>query len=476
MEEFFMKAKIDYDLAVIGGGPGGYVAAIRAAQFGLKVALVEERELGGTCLNRGCIPAKSLLHTAEVYHTVQHCAEFGITAREIGFDFAQIAAKKDGVIRQLRGGVESLVKSNGVTVINGRGVIKDPNTVTVEIPGETPQIIQTAKIIIATGSRPLQPPIPGIDGDRVITSDGVMQLTNCPEQVVIIGGGVIGVEIGTVFNSLGKAVTIIEMMDNILPGIDTEITQLLRKSLEARGVKIFTDSKVIGLKSVAAKATCTFKSSGKTLEAEGDLVIVAIGRRPNTENLGLEKAGIAMERVFIKVDKRLETSVSGIYAIGDVVGKVQLAHVASAQGMVAAANAAGKNKKMEYKIVPGCIYTSPEIAMVGLTETAAIQQGYQIAIGKFPIASNGKSLIMGVREGLIKVVADKSTGEILGAQIMGPRATDLIAEIGVAMKLESTIEELADTIHPHPTVSEIVMEAAHDVAEVCIHKPRRSHF
>jgi dihydrolipoamide dehydrogenase len=465
-----METKYDYDLTVIGGGPGGYVAAIRAAQLGLKVAVVEAREVGGTCLNRGCIPTKALLHAAEVYHTVKHSAEYGIMVREVGFDFAKIVVKKDEVVRQLRGGVASLLKSNKVAVINGRGVIADRNTIAVT--GGTPRTVTAAKMIIATGSRPSKPPIPGIDGDRVINSDGVMSLTACPEQVVIIGGGVIGVEIATVFNTLGKQVTIVEMMDQILPGTDGEIAQLLRKSLERRGVKIFTGAKVTALKS-AAKGTCSFAFGGKTLEAEGDLVIVAIGRHPNTEDIGLEKVGVATERGFIQVNDQLETSVPGIYAIGDVTGKVMLAHVASTQGLVAAANAAGAHRKMRYDIVPSCIYTSPEIATVGLTEAAAVKQGYQIKIGTFPIAGNGKSLIMGVREGVIKMVADKTTGEILGAQLMAPRATDLITEISVAMKLESTIEEVADTIHPHPTVSEIIMEAAHDVEKRCIHKPKR---
>jgi dihydrolipoamide dehydrogenase len=465
-----METKYDYDLTVIGGGPGGYVAAIRAAQLGLKVAVVEAREVGGTCLNRGCIPTKALLHAAEVYHTVKHSAEYGIMVREVGFDFAKIVVKKDEVVRQLRGGVAGLLKSNKVAVINGRGVIADRNTIAVT--GGTPRTVTAAKMIIATGSRPSKPPIPGIDGDRVINSDVVMSLTACPEQVVIIGGGVIGVEIATVFNTLGKQVTIVEMMDQILPGTDGEIAQLLRKSLERRGVKIFTGAKVTALKS-AAKGTCSFAIGGKTLEAEGDLVIVAIGRHPNTEDIGLEKVGVATERGFIQVNDQLETSVPGIYAIGDVTGKVMLAHVASTQGLVAAANVAGAHRKMRYDIVPSCIYTSPEIATVGLTEAAAVKQGYQIKIGTFPIAGNGKSLIMGVREGVIKMVADKTTGEILGAQLMAPRATDLITEISVAMKLESTIEEVADTIHPHPTVSEIIMEAAHDVEKRCIHKPKR---
>ena len=328
------------------------------------------------------------------------------------------------------------------------------------------------KIIIATGSRPLKPPIDGIDGDKVLDSDDVLSLDFCPDKVVIIGGGVIGVEFATIYNSLGKDVVIIEMMSNILPGIDDEITQALRKSLEKKGIKIFTSSKVISIQS-GDKAVCTFENNGKEQSVDGDIAIVAIGRKPNSENIGLENVKIDLERGFIKVNESMETSIKGIYAIGDVTGKVLLAHVASEQGLVAAANSAGKYKKMDYSVIPGCIYTNPEVATVGLSEAEAIKKGYQLKIGRFPISANGKSMIMGEKEGFVKIITDKATGEILGTHIMGPRATDMISEMCVAMKLESTIEEIADTIHPHPTVSEIVMEAAHDVEGICIHKSKK---
>jgi len=426
--------------------------------------------MGGTCLNRGCIPTKSLLHAAEIYHTATHAADSGINIEQVSFDYAKIAAKKDAVVKQLRAGVEYLVKSNGGTILPGRGVIQDKNTI--EVTGKETQIIKTDQIIIATGSRPFKPPIPGIDGNKVLDSDGVLNLTTCPDKVVIIGGGVIGVEFATIYKSLGKEVVIIEMMDSILPGIDLEVSQALRKSLERKGIKIFTQSKVTSLKS-DTKAVCTFENQGKELSAEGDIVIVAIGRKPNSENLGLENAGIELERGFIKVNDSMETSVKGIYAIGDVTGKVLLAHVASEQGLVAAANSAGKHQKMDYSVIPGCIYTSPEVATVGLTEAEAAKKGSPLKIGRFPVSANGKSMIMGEKEGFIKIITDKATGEILGTHIMGPRATDMISEMCIAMKLESTIEEVANTIHPHPTVSEIIMEAAHDVEGICIHKPRR---
>lgn len=459
-----------FELTVIGGGPGGYVAAIRACQSGLKVAVIEERQMGGTCLNRGCIPTKSLLHSAEIYHLAKSSIEFGVEAENIRFNYLKMASRKDTVVKQLRSGVESLLKSNRAAMYYGKATIKDRNTI--EITGKETRVIQTDKIIVATGSNPAKPPIPGIDGELVLDSDMVLALTECPDRVVIIGGGVIGVEFATVFNSLGKDVTIIEMMDTILPGIDLEISTALRKSLEKRGVKIFTGSRVTSVES-NHEATCTFQTNGIAQRAEADRVIVAIGRKPNTQGIGLESIGVEIEKGFIQVNDRLETSVKDIYAIGDVTGKIQLAHVASAQGLVAAANAAGQSCRMNYQVVPSCIYTIPEIAAVGLTEAEALGKGYKVKIGRFPVSMNGKSMIMGEKEGLIKIITDEKSGEILGTHIMAPRATDMITEICVAMKLEATIEEVAATIHPHPTVSEIIMEAAHDVEGLSVHKPKR---
>ena len=460
----------EFDLAVIGGGPGGYVAAIRASQLGLKVALIEEIHVGGTCLNRGCIPTKALLHSAEVYHCVKHSEEFGIIAREVEYDYQKIAARKDTVVRQLRSGVETLIKKSGAALIRGKGFIKDGHTI--EVIGKDRQIISTEKIIIATGSRPAKPPIPGIDGDKVYDSDRVLQSAICPDKVVIIGGGVIGIEFATLYHSLGKEVVIIEMMDHILPGVDFEISERLKKAMEEKGIKLYTGSRVTSLKS-DWNAVCYLEHNGNEMSVQGDLIIVAIGRKPNSEELGLENAGIETERGFIKVNDRMETSVKGIYAIGDITGKVLLAHAASEQGLVAAANAAGQAKKMNYAIMPGCIYTSPEIATVGLTEAEAVQAGISVKVGRFQVAANGKSMIMGEKEGLIKIITDAKTGEILGTHIIAPRATDMISEISIAMKLESTIEEVADTIHPHPTISEIIMEASQDVEGLCIHKPMK---
>ena len=450
----------EYDLTVIGGGPGGFEAAIRAAQLGLKTAIIEEREMGGTCLNRGCIPTKALLHSAEVYKTVRNSLKYGVVADNAGFDYAKIADFKDSVVRKLRQGVEFLLRNNKVDVIRGRGVIKDKNNV--EVSGTGNRVVSTGKIIIATGSRPLIPPIPGIDGSKVLDSDDVLSLKECPDSVVIIGGGVIGVEFATIFNSLGKKVIIIEMMNSILPAVDSEISASLKKLLEKRGVSIYTGSRVVSIKSEPS-AVCVFEKDGKTMQAEGDIVISAIGRKPNSEKIGLENVNVDSVKGYINVNDKMETTAKGIYAIGDVTGKVLLAHVASAQGLIAAANAAGQDKRMDYSAVPGCIYTDPEIASVGLTEAEAIKRGYNVKIGNFPVNANGRSMIMGENEGLTKIITDGETGEIFGAHVFSPRATDIISEITLAMNLESTINEVADTIHPHPTISEMIMEAAHDV-------------
>ncbi len=460
----------DYDLVIVGGGPGGYVAAIRAEQLGLKTAVIEEKEMGGTCLNWGCIPTKSLLHSAEIAHMAKHSSTYGVIIPEIHIDYPAIVRKKDQVVKQLRSGVEHLVKHHGGEIIRGRARFLDAHTLEVSAPAS--RVIRAAQTIIATGSRPSKPPIPGIDGARILNSDAILAMTECPESLVIIGGGVIGVEFATVYSQLGKSVTIIEMMPEILPGTDRELITILRKNLEANGVCIITGAKVVSLES-AGQAICTYELNGEKSQVHADKILVAIGRKPNSEKLGLENAGVQVESGFIVVDEQMATTAPSIFAIGDVTGKVLLAHVASEQGLVAAGNAAGGKHQMDYRIIPGCIYTEPELASVGLTEDAALKQGLAIKVGKFPVSSNGKSKIVGIHEGLAKIITDAATGEVLGAHILAPRATDMIAEICVAMKLEATYEEIAETIHPHPTVSEILMEAAQDVDHLSIHVPRK---
>ena len=454
----------DFEAVVIGAGPGGYVAAIRCAQLGLKTAIVENREVGGTCLNRGCIPTKALLHSAEIYDTMMNeAAEAGVFAGEVSYDYTKVAARKDAVVKRMSGGVEMLLKKRKVTILRDKAVLTGAHSFRAEGKEYTAD-----KIILATGSEPIRIPIPGIDKEGVMNSDGVLASETLPESVVIIGGGVIGIEFATLYASFGKKVVVVEALPRILNTLDADVSATMTGVLEKKGVEIHVGAKVTeiqdGLKVV-------FEENGKVGEAAGDVVVVAIGRGPVTRDLGFEAAGVKMtDRGFVEVNDKMETSVPNIYAIGDITGKIQLAHVASAQALVAAANAAGQNKVMTYNIVPSCIYTTPEIAAVGMTEAEAKEKGLSVKTGNFSTAGNGRSVILNCTEGFVKLVTEARTGEILGATIVAPHATDMIAEVAAAMKAEATVEEIADTIHPHPTVSEIVMEAAHDVEHLSVHK------
>ena len=459
-----------FEITVIGGGPGGYVAAIHAAQLGKKVALIEAREVGGTCLNRGCIPTKAYLHSAEVYKTVKEASLFGINTENTTFDFKAIHERKNKVVSTLTGGIANLLKANGVKVYNGLANFRDRYIVDISMSDGSKASLESDKYIIATGSVPAIPPIPGIKNALVVTSDEALDFEKVPESIVIVGGGVIGVEIASYLREFGSKVTIVEMLDKILPPVDDEISSLLRNIMESRGIEIKTGAKITEITETGVK----FEKDGATTELTAEKVLVAIGRRPNSKDLKPENAGILTERGFIPVDGRLETNIEGIYAIGDVTPVATLAHTASAQGMIAAENASGQVKVMDYTVVPACIYTTPEIACVGLTEKQAIETGKKIKIGRFNPAGNGKSLVMGETDGLIKIITDFENGEILGASLMCARATDMISELGLAIKLESDIEEIADLIHPHPTVSEVIMEASHDVNGMCVHnRPKK---
>lgn len=452
----------DYDIVVLGGGPGGYESAIRCAQYGKKVALVEARDLGGTCLNRGCIPTKALLHSAEVYETSKNAADCGIITNDVSFDFSKIAQYKDGIVNKLRNGIAGLEKAHGVKVIKGFGKVIDPHALDVE--GEN---ITFDKLILATGSSPARPPIPGIDGENVVTSDEILTMTELPESFVIIGGGVIGIEFATLFATLGKPVTVVEMMPSILPGVDADIVRTLSRVLKKKKVNVINNAKVIGING-GETVTVSYELNGVEKTAEGACCVVSVGRRAMTSGIGLENIGIEMNRAFINIDEHCRTNIENIYAIGDITGKIQLAHVASAQGLVAAANACGIEKTIDYSIVPSCIYTSPEIAFVGLSEDKAKAQEIEIKTGSFNVAGNGRAMIMGDALGTAKLIASPD-GKLLGAQLMGPRATDMIAEIAMVLKLGGTIEDISDTIHPHPTVSEVIMEASHDFEGLCCH-------
>ena len=454
----------DYNVAVLGGGPGGYEAAIRCAQLGLKTCLVEARELGGTCLNRGCIPTKALLHGAEVYEAAKNGGVFGITG-EVKLDYGRLAAFKDDRVSKLVRGIEALEKANGVEVIRGFGVITGPHALKV---GD--REVTWDRLILAMGSAPSRPPVPGMD--TAYTSDDVLAAKFLVSNVIIIGGGVIGIEFATLFASLGKKATIIEMMPEILPGAIPEITAKTRAILKKKGVEFILGAKVT---EVVNGRTVRFEKDGAADERKAQAVIVCAGRRPMTRDCGLETLGLETDRRgFIEVDDHLRTAVQGVYAIGDITGKIQLAHVASAQGMVAAANCAGQDRAMRYDRVPACIYTSPEIAYVGLSEDAARAQGLEVEVGSFNIAANGRCLVMNENTGLAKVIAEKGSGRILGCQIMAPRATDMIAEIAAVMEHGGTVETLSNVIHPHPTVSEIIAEATHDVEGLAVNAmPRK---
>lgn len=452
-----------YDVVVIGGGPGGYVAAVRAAKLGLKTVLIEKEEMGGTCLNRGCIPTKSLLESAHLYASLSRASVFGVRAGDVGFDFAAMAKRKQNVVRRLRGGVEHLLKSAGVEIVRGEGL---PDGERVLRVGD--QRIEARNVILATGSEPIRLPIPGADLPGVLDSTGVLALEECPESVVIVGGGVIGVEFAELFATLGVPVTIIEVMETILSGMDADITAQAAKGLRKKGVEIRTGARVAEITGGMPK-TVRYSWNDAQHEAVADIVIMATGRKPVTG--GLEAWGVALERGAVVVDEHMRTNVPGVYAIGDCTGKMQLAHVASAQGAVAASHAAGRHvEPIRYDIIPACVYTEPEIACVGLTENAAAAAGRDVRCGNFPVAANGKSGVMEHYDGFCKLVTDARTGEILGAQFLAPRATDMIAEIAAVMRCEGTIDELADTVHPHPTVSEMIMETAHDVEGLCVHK------
>ena len=455
---------------VIGGGPGGYVAAIRAAQLGASVTLVEKENLGGTCLNVGCIPTKVLLHSAELFNAIRHEGPgIGILADNPRFDWPAIMKRKQAVIGRLVGGVDGLLRSNGVKVVKGQARLAAPGLV--EAAG---QRLEAEAVIIATGSVPAFPPVPGLDLPGVINSDGALSLTELPRSLAICGGGVIGVEFAQVFASFGVKVTVIEMLPRILPNIDAETAEILRKALEKAGVVFHTAAALQSVEPNGGQLKLKVKAPEGELKLEADKVLVATGRRPNTAGLGLENLGLAMDRARIQTNAHMATNVPGLYAIGDCTSPIMLAHVAEHEGTVAAESIMGHEAAMSYKVVPSAIYTSPQVASVGLSEEEAARKGHKVKIGRFPMMANGKSLISGETDGLVKIVADERFDEILGVHIVGGPATELIAEAALAMKMEATLDEIVETIHAHPTVSESVAEAAMAGLGRAIHMPKSS--
>jgi len=444
-----------YNLVVIGAGPGGYVAAIRASQLGARVGVVEEASVGGTCLNRGCIPTKCLVGALDPLNKIKRLETCGIKISDAKVDFAQMIAWKDRVVAQLVEGILFLFKRQEIELIKGTGRIKSSDCIEVSKEG-TKEEIRAEKIILASGSSPLKPKTFPFDDARFITSDELLSLTKIPESLTIVGGGVIGCEFASIFNHLGTEVSIYEMMEHLLPAEDEEVSRFLERCFKKEGIKIFTGTKV-----------------EKPQELTSEKILVALGRTLNLDNLGLNNVGIKQdEKGNVLVNEKMETNISNVYAVGDITGKGLLAYLASKQGVVAAENSQGISSVMDYTVIPSCIFTDPEIGTVGLTEEEA-QEKYSVKIGKFPLQASGKAHTMNDTRGFVKIIAESETERILGAQIVGPEATDIIIILALAMKLGAKTKDLVDLIYGHPTFAESIREAAEDVDKRAINLPKK---
>lgn len=461
-------------VVVIGAGPGGYVAAIRLAQLGAEVILIEKDKLGGTCLNVGCIPTKVLLHCAEVVTNLGEAQELGVKVDSSSINWDKVQEKRKKISSQLVMGVGSLVKANKIKLIEGSASFVDKHTLNIVKKDKTEEKLTFDKLIIASGSVPAIPPIPGVkECPACIDSTAALELDKVPKSMLVIGGGVIGIEMATAYSAFGTKVTIVEALPKILPLMDGELSKMLKKSMQEKNIEILTGTKVLSVETTAlgAKVNVETEQGNKSFEAEK--VLVAVGRRTYTESLDLAAAGIANDRGRITVNDKMQTNVEGIYAIGDCLGKVMLAHVASAQGEVAAENIMGANKKFNGATSPSCVYTDPEFAGVGLTEEQAKEQNKDYEVGRFPLAANGKALIANGGQGVVKVIKGKEYNEILGVHILGPRATDLIAEAALMIGMEATAEDVIETIHAHPTLTEAVREAVLASEGIAIHIPNK---
>jgi len=462
----------NYDIAILGGGPGGYVAAIKASQLGYKTVVIEKENLGGVCLNWGCIPTKALLKNAEIYDIVANKSKsFGITVENVNFDFSKAIKRSRQVSKKIVKGVEYLFKKNKIDRVDGFGRLNSDKGIDIIADGKVTETVNADKIIIATGARPKSIPTIPVDREFVITSSEAMILAEQPKELVIIGAGVIGIEFAYFYATIGTKVTVVEMLDSVLPLEDSEVSAALQSSLSKRGVVFHLSTKVESVKVVDEKVLVQIEKDGERIELTADKALNAIGVSPNSENIGLEELGIETDRGNIKVDKsNYQTNVEGIYAIGDVIGQPCLAHVASAEGIHCVETIHGKDiPEIDYSNIPGCTYSQPQVASIGMTEEKAIAEGIEIKVGKFPLSASGKAAAIGEREGFTKLIFDKKYGELLGAHIIGPEATEMIAELGIAKSLESTNESIGRTIHAHPTLSEIIMEAAEDADGKAIH-------
>jgi dihydrolipoamide dehydrogenase len=452
---------MNYDILVIGSGPGGYVAAIRASQLGMKVGVVEKESLGGICLNWGCIPTKALLKSAQVFEYASHAADYGVLASDVKPDFEKMISRSRDVAGNMSKGIEFLFKKNKIEVINGFGKLKDKSTVIVtDSDGKTQEI--TAKhIILATGARSRELPNLKQDGGKIIGYRQALSLPKQPKSMVVVGSGAIGSEFAYFYNAIGTEVTLVEFMPNIVPLEDEEVSKTLERSFKKNKVKVMTSSSVESVDTSGDLCKVTIKTKKGEEVVEAEIVLSAVGVTPNTEGIGLEELGIEMDNGRIKVDEFYRTNVEGVYAIGDIIPGPALAHVASAEGITCVEKIAGMDvHPINYKNIPGCTYTSPEVSSVGMTEKAAQEAGYEVKVGKFPFTASGKATATGMRDGFVKLIFDAKYGELLGAHMIGGNVTEMIAELVVARNLETTGHELIKSIHPHPTMSEAIMEAA----------------
>jgi len=454
-------------VTVIGGGVAGYSAAIVAARLGAKVTLIEKDRLGGVCLNRGCIPTKSMLHACEITRTLQDAADFGISCDGFRFDFQKMMKRKNSVVDQLRNGVEKLLAARKVRVIHAAAALV--NAATVRIP-ETREKIKSDAVIIATGSAPQKLDIEGGDAVEIWDSNDFLQMKRLPKSVAIVGGGYIGVEFAQILRRLGADVTILEYMNNLVPGADKEIALALEQSILNEGINVYAGARVEKISHAKSKSTVHFTWQGKQKKCVAARVVAAVGRKPDLSWIDLDKIGLASNKGALLVNERMETNIAGIYAAGDAVGGIMLAHVATAEGECAAKNIMGQKSSVNYRAIPACIYTTPEVASVGLTEEAA-RQKCDIRIGRFPFMASGKALILNQTYGMIKIICDAGSGKILGVHILGPHATDIIAEAVLGISMNMSVEQLAHSIHPHPSLSEAVMEAAMTLCGGAIHLP-----
>ncbi len=462
----------NYDVIVLGAGPGGYVSAIRASQLGMKAAIIDKQWLGGVCLNVGCIPSKALLKNADLAHTLrERTKEFGISFDNLQLDYAEAVKRSRKVSKRLTTGVGSLMKKNNIDVFMGEGRLVAKNQLSVKAEGGSEQVLEGKNIIIATGATPFSIPGIEVDGEKVLTYQEAILQEKRPETVVIIGAGAIGMEFATIWSSYGTKVTLVEMLPRVLPLADAEVSDEVARGFKKAGIEILTGHKVLGVDKTetGVQVRVSSEAGEKTIEAEQALV--AIGFKPNSKNLGLEEVGVAISsRGFIEIDERMATNVEGIWAVGDVTGKLMLAHVASAMGIVCAENIAGVGTvTLDYRMMPSATYCHPQSAWFGYTEEQAKEAGYTIKVGKFPFMPNGKALGLGDYAGFVKIITDEKYGEILGAHMVGPEVTELLPELTLAQRMELTTAEIARNVHAHPTLSEVIMEAAEAAEGHAIH-------